>query len=381
MMLSIIIPFCKRLFDSGSVQRLDDAISCFADQPNIEVVVLDTGRHSAQLKLTHRGQENLRYSHQFQPGVFAPGLVRNTAVALATGQYIFLLDADLLISHQLVSQLVSYAQTLASEGPQAFRMFPCLYLSQACSADCAAEFREPARQPALYRKLLTSLLLGEAHQLDGIALVSSCLLINREWFLAIGGFRLEFAGHGYEDFELIHRLTMYYPVGQRPADYSEDVKSQFPGRYRGFRRYFSYYAAPHLFHHEFLLHQWHPRPLSRQYYRQRKINETLFADILRATTVTWPEHLSGFKADTELLTVLKTGVTATDIVLPDFPSWLMAQQALSGYPVNDYPGLFHFQVGVARSNRGIWKKLRKLLLNPKAFIRDSWFIRKINTLF
>ncbi|WP_422134131.1 glycosyltransferase [Endozoicomonas sp. ALD040] len=375
-LLSVIIPFRKRSGDRASIERLDQAIACFADQPDIELVVFDTGRQSTRLKLTNGQQDNLRYFHQYQPGVFAPGQVRNAAVAHATGQYIFLFDADLLISREMIDQLSGFVRELSLEGPLAFRMFPCLYLSQRYSAHFTAEFFKPVLQQALYQEAFESWFRGEVCKVDGIALASSCLLINREWFLAIGGFRQAFAGHGYEDFDLIHRLAMYYPVGKRPADYPVDVKSQFPGDYRGFRRYFSYYAVPHLFNGSFLLHQWHPRPLTRQYHRKRKENEACFAEILKDATVTLPEPLPGFQADAEILAVLKNGVFDSDTVLSDFPCWLREQQILNGFPVEEYPGLFHFQAGVRKKNGGFWRKLRKLILNPRAFFQDSMFIRK-----
>ena len=368
--LSVIIPFRERSGDRASIERLNQAIACFAGQPDIEIIVFDTGRQSAWFKLANRQQENLRYFHGVQPGVFAPGQVRNAAVAHATGQYIFLFDADLLISREMVDQLSDFVRELVLEGVQAFRMFPCLYLSQQHSACFATDFINPALQSVLCREVFASYLRGEVCKVDGIALASSCLLMNREWFLAIGGFRQEFAGHGYEDFDLIHRLAGFYPLGQQPDDYPVDVKSQFPGDYQGFRRYFSYYAVPHLFNGEFLLHQWHPRPLTRKYHRKRKDNEARFVEILRESALTLPKPLPGFKAEAAILAALKASIGCSHRALPDFSNWLREQQVLNGFPVEDYPGLFHFQPGVKKISGGFWRKLRKLFLHPEQFIRD-----------
>lgn len=168
--ISVIIPFRKRPGDWACIERLDQAIACFSDQPAMELVVLDTGRDSAGLKLTNRQQKNLRYVHEFQSGVFAPGRVRNAAVAHATGQYIFLFDADLLISREIVDQLHDFVQALTLEGPQAFRMFPCLYLSQPYSAHFAPEFLKPALQQRLCQAVFESWFRGEVCKVDGIAL-------------------------------------------------------------------------------------------------------------------------------------------------------------------------------------------------------------------
>lgn len=109
---SIIIPFRKRPDDSDSITRLDTAIACFATIQAIEVVVLDTGQHSIWPQLVNGRQKNLCYFHQPDSGVFSPGRVRNWAVEKATGQYIFLFDADLLISHKLLCRLLECIGTL-----------------------------------------------------------------------------------------------------------------------------------------------------------------------------------------------------------------------------------------------------------------------------
>lgn len=189
--------------------------------------------------------------------------------------------------------------------------------------------------------------------------------------MAIGGFREAFAGHGCEDFDLIHRLAAFYPIGQRPDDYSEDIKSQFPADYRGFRRYFSFYAVPHLFSGLFLLHQWHPRPLTRQYHRKRKGNEARFAQILREPVLTLPKPLAGCMTGGQVLHLLTSGAVCSEHKLADFGQWLREQQTQAGYPVSRYPGFSGYRVGVRKAGGTPWRKFRKLLLNPSAFFRDA----------
>lgn len=106
-LLSVIVPFRKRSGDAGSVRRLDQAVGCFAGLANVEVVVYDTGSQSARPLLENQHQDNLCYFHQSIPGVFAPGRVRNLALACATGQYVFLFDADLLISRSVAEACCS----------------------------------------------------------------------------------------------------------------------------------------------------------------------------------------------------------------------------------------------------------------------------------
>ena len=369
--LSVIIPFSQRAGDSDAIRRLDNAIGCFAEQTAIEVVVCDAGRCSSYAKLSNRQQANLRYIHHYESGVFSPGHVRNRAIDHAVGRYIFLMDADLLINQALISKLLRYVDDLTDVAPQIFYMFPCLYLSQDYSAQLTVQ--PPFTLPN-YQLILESYLRGERDRVDGIALASSCLLINRQWFLAIGGFRNEFIGHGYEDFELIHRLTTFYPIAEKPADYWLDIKNPFPAHYQGFRRYFSFYAVPHLFIGEFLLHQWHPRPLTRQYHRKRKDNERHFSALVNDNESVSPS-LPKFSANTHIFALLQQGAIDNKVGLPDFSAWLQIQQQSHGFAYADYPGLFYAQRSTTKQQNGLQRKIRKLLLNPHAFFRDSKLYR------
>ncbi|MDY7948460.1 hypothetical protein [Escherichia coli] len=44
-------------------------------------------------------------------------------------------------------------------------------------------------------------------------------------------------------------------------------------------------------------------------------------------------------------------------------------QEEAGYPVREYPGLLRWKDGVT-VKRPLWRKMRKLYLNPKAFFKD-----------
>lgn len=275
--------------------------------------------------------------------------VRNIAANISKGHNIFFLDADLIINPSLLMHLkIKGGCTTVS--PVAFEMYPCLYLTK----------EETERFDGDFQGCLESFLRGENHRVEGIALASSCLLMNREWFLQLGGFDERFVGHGGEDLELIDRLTRHYPIGPRPDDYALNIKAQHPGDYQGFRRYFSYYALPHLFAGRFLVHQWHPRPLTHPYHRRRAGNDAMLEQMLAL-----PD---------EQRAPLRGPVVPNPAfggALPDFREWMIGLQEAAGYPVADYPGLLRWQEGVTR-HRPLWRKLRKLYLNPGAFFRDMF---------
>ncbi|OED44256.1 hypothetical protein ACH42_08070 [Endozoicomonas sp. (ex Bugula neritina AB1)] len=228
-------------------------------------------------------------------------------------------------------------------------MFPCFYLSQKATLDVFSG------QLPDYSQYWQSYFQGLLDHVDGIAVASSCLLVEREWFLRISGFKPDFSGHGYEDFELIHRLAAYYPLGMLPDDYAVDDKHQFPADYVGFRRFYSYYALPHLFSGHFLLHQWHKRPLANKYHRLRQGNEELFANILSSKSLPICDGIQPF---------------GTKRKLPGYREWIMTLMQDNGYDLQQYPGLFHWQEGVSRPSGNWQRKLRKLVLKPRQFFRD-----------
>ena len=207
----------------------------------------------------------------------------------------------------------------------------------------------------IFRAAWSLFLRGENHRVEGIALASSCLLLNRGWFLQLGGFDEQFVGHGGEDLELIDRLTRHTPSGRGRMTMPSISRPSIRGL-SGFRRYFSYYALPHLFAGRFLVHQWHPRPLTHPYHKRRANNDQLLEQMLA-------------RSEAERGPLKGPVVPCNDLggELPDFREWMIRLQEEAGYPVSEYPGLLRWQEGVQRK-RPLWRKLRKLYLNPRAFL-------------
>lgn len=283
-------------------------------------------------------------------GTFSPAKARNKIVKKCHSDYIFIFDVDLLPTEETLNYALTKSVQLHQGIKPEFDMFPCLYLTK----------EETERFDGDFQGCLESFLRGENHRVEGIALASSCLLMNREWFLQLGGFDEQYVGHGGEDLELIDRLTRHYPIGPRPDDYALNIKAQHPGDYQGFRRYFSYYALPHLFAGRFLVHQWHPRPLMHPYHKRRAGNDHLLE-----------QKLSRSEAERG---PLKGPVVPCNVLngeLPDFREWMIRVQEEAGYPVSEYPGLLRWQDGITLK-RPLWRKVRKLYLNPRAFFRDMF---------
>lgn len=107
---------------------------------------------------------------------------------------------------------------------------------------------------------------------DRVVAGSSAILIERGTLIEAGGHDPALTGHGAEDFELMHRLSLHYPRGPRPPDYALDLGSRSDEE-RGFRAYFARYGAPLLAEGICLAHAWHPRRREdARYYAAREEN-------------------------------------------------------------------------------------------------------------
>ena len=364
--LSVIVPFSNRLGDKTGSQRLLNAVQCFQGIPQLEIIVFDTSRDpQIQLQEQLHKIESVHYFSCVANDVFSPGKTRNLAVEKANGEYLFFYDADLLCSEEFARQIVSRARLLQKGGVHHFEMFPCLYLNKKTTYSVLHGSLPD------YPGYLQSYLKGYLEQVDGIAVASSCLLVNKQWFLAIGGFRSEFSGYGCEDLELIHRLTAYFPIGKKPDDYLIDLKVRFPGAYQGFRRYYSYYSLPHLFQNRFLLHQWHSRPVNK-YHKQRAQNEQFQQQFMNTVDISGGSLISVKQCKLEQLDTWHS-----DRSLPEWQMFIEGLLVSNHFSPDEYCGLFRLAEGV--QEQGVtMRKIKKFLRNPQLFIsdaRNNWFSR------
>ncbi|WP_273213152.1 galactosyltransferase-related protein [Helicobacter rodentium] len=345
-MLSFIIPIFYKNSDSFIYKRALELIEKFKGKESFEVIFADCSKDSL-LKST---DANIKIIHSpSKEQIFSPAYARNQAVSLATQKYLFFYDVDMDYSSNFESLLLQEIESKLESGKRRFLSLPFLYLTRE-----GTMFFEQTRDSATLQR---SFLKGENHLVESISANSSAIIIEKKYFESLGGFREDFLGHGGEDFEFLHRLAALSPHSQKPQDYYTDVRHQFLGDAKGFRKYLSFYSLPYFFKGLVLLHRWHSRALTNAFYFRRKPNEQLLLESMRrfdAQNVGWQSQ--------------KPMQNLRDFILS-----LMNQ---FGYPLEDYPGFFELGKGVKPIKKPLSGKIRKLLTRPKEFFGDSALLKK-----
>lgn len=277
--ISLIIPFYMKNMDGYIYTRVCKLIE-MSYPDNIEVVFVDSTK-SSEISIhikTLCEASQIKYIHSNQPGGYSLGRARNKGAVKASGKFLFFMDIDFIFSDIFWDTLFQKI-TLELEGSDnyyKFLMLPCLYLNKKTTQKIGND-----KTWKTFEKIRNNALEGDITYIDKIAVSSSTIVLRRKYFLQLGGFNTTYIGHGREEFDLLHRLSINYPIGKRPNDYNQDKVHHFPANYKGFRRYFVYYALPFLFEPLFLLHLYHSRPQTNIFYKNRKRNEKKFQTNIR----------------------------------------------------------------------------------------------------
>ena len=276
MKLSIIIPIKVTFQNRFLLSRVEGLIRDFSGFSEIELILVDSSektKYSKALKVLAK-ENHVEYCYLGMQDIYSAAKARNYGSKQANGEYLLFYDVDLLVKDDFIDNVLKDIKVLKAP---AFTIYPCLYLSE-------------SKTKALENKGLKNKTFEDIkeHYLEGfndevlyLAVNTSTILVNRNHFFKIGAYNEVYKGHGYEDFELIHRLYMAYPIVPRDKDYVLDFKTPFPKKYKGFRQYFAYYSLVNFFKANYTLHLWHPRPLTKKYYRHREVNLQYFIQHLQ----------------------------------------------------------------------------------------------------
>lgn len=276
-LLSIITPFYVRNRDSYLYQRALNFIATSHTPDWMERIFIDQGSPASiaeelSAACLRRGIRYLHLDRGHHP--FSIGLCRNTGVQRAHGEFISFQDVDLAAPAKVYDQIRNH---LTDELPlNHLEVIPCLYLTPAGSALYAAGTPETAHD-WLHAAFLEN--LPDVVQMAAPA--TSCLLARRHFYLAEGGVREEFFGHGYEDFELMNRLGHRARKFHRSHDYYSHAHKYDSQEYKGYRTFFSMFGRQNLNSGIFYAHL-HHEVVSEPGYKERNArNKTLFESFLK----------------------------------------------------------------------------------------------------
>ena len=200
-------------------------------------------------------------------GPFSIGRLRDLGTEAAPDGWVLFHDIDFSAPAALYPRLCDFAARgrLAAD-PAGFACLPVWFLTRAGTAAYRAA---PGR---VWSALARGRPGPRGVLADRLTRGSSAILLRRARLLGLGGHDPAFDGHGAEDFDLLHRLSLAHPLAPRPPDYARDFGSRHVGP-QGFRAHFARYAAEAEGEGLVLAHLWHPRRTEdARYYAARARN-------------------------------------------------------------------------------------------------------------
>lgn len=273
---AIIIPLRAKKATQPEIARLMQLVETI---PSVyEVVIVDDGSTPAVkrclVELVLKWQERAEaLAHRFKLVSlptrfrrFSLARARNAGARVATAPVVLFHDVDFLGAPTVYQRLLAYIchQQLATK-PQNFFCVPVAFLTESATDHFMKAFQE-GEEAWCFRnrdQLPTE-------NLQFLVQGSSCIVMNREDLLSIGGHDEGFKGHGAEDFELLHRLSCRYPIAEKPPEYERNLGSGNVNEYRGFRAYFALYGEQCRQAGCTLVHLWHPKRKGFGYYRHKQ---------------------------------------------------------------------------------------------------------------
>ncbi|MBD3795782.1 MAG: glycosyltransferase [Epsilonproteobacteria bacterium] len=210
-------------------------------------------------------QKGIKYLYQDTlNSIFAIGDARDYGVEYSNGEFVTFLDIDLVCVNNFINKLLEQCKIEIKNQKKSFFTIPCFYLTQEGS-EVFLKMDSDKRDDFFYNLYID----GDKTYIQNLAPNSSVMVVRREHYLSVGGHSPAFKGHGYEDFELIHRLLKLSNHIPRSRDYYFDSKTWDSNLYRGFRSTFSMLGQKSLLNKLFVFHIWHPRPPSNGYENAR----------------------------------------------------------------------------------------------------------------
>ncbi len=277
--LTVVIPLKVTTDNTYVIKRLEKLINYFERFP-VEVVISDATIIKKYIKSVQQiiiNKDNVVYVNKAIKGIYSAATSRNTGVEHTNGEYLLFFDVDLIIHDDFMEQLNSDIERIKRDEIK-FSIYPSLYLSEHYTNILHTH---TTVTKLFFEKANKSFQEGSNVDVLYNAINTSTILVKKQTFISVGKFDESFVGHGYEDFELIHRLFLFENNQKIGKDYFEDYKTPFIAHYKGFRKYYLVKTLPMYMNGFFTMHLYHPRPLSKLYYKNRINNSKNFINMIK----------------------------------------------------------------------------------------------------
>lgn len=223
------------------------------------------------------GVKVVRVESSGQP--FSVGHARDIGAQHASTPLVMFHDIDFLLSKESYEKICLEARLKGMpDNAYAFFALPGAYLTEPFTREYL-DLHASGDGAFADARVHNAVMTYDKGVFDQLTFAISAIVVNRLHLLAIGGHDKSFTGHGAEDFELMHRLSSYYPRGPRPRDYYNNTRSNSIAQYEGFRAYYALYGIDIFQRGTILSHLWHPRRADAGYVGTN--NQARVAKIMR----------------------------------------------------------------------------------------------------
>lgn len=279
--LGVIIPFRYSPSRTDSLERIENIFRL--QRPNeVLMYLVDSGSEDSKSKEV----EELCYKYMVEyiyidskNELFSAGKARDIGAIYANTEFIIFQDIDCLPYSGFYEQLLKEIdnEDLANKQND-FLVLPCLYLTERGSFEYINTPEDKRREV-----FLNYYLQNNTEKIQSYTLSASSILIHRMQYLSLGGHNKSFRGHGFEDFELLHRAATYSNRFIRPKRYYEDMKNWSLTYYEGFRSMFRLYGDIMLLKGVFICHICHDtKNLEKSYKGANPLNSQLLKESMKA---------------------------------------------------------------------------------------------------
>lgn len=210
--------------------------------------------------------------------LFSAGECRNIGVSHAETEFVTFQDIDLYASDEIYYRVLNKLKNMKFYNE--LKIIPCLYLSEKLSNKILNGLNSGDQLEPSFESTY-DLYLGADPEVLMYAPVTSMIIVKRTFFMENGGNNLSFHGHGYEDFEVLHRLSTLSNKFIKPVDYYNHNYKYHSSEYKGYRTYFSLFGRPLMGEGLFFVHLWHPKNENNQYVTSNRSNRNLFDKLIR----------------------------------------------------------------------------------------------------